>query len=164
MHFPFTLGKTDLHRILYWGFHSVSLALSHTLSPFLLGLQLLPVSPWLSSFCLPPQWLPSPKETFSFEDWPKKMVIFQTKARCYFRFIQYASLLSCGSAPAVPAPWVFWLRKACEICPVRLNCRWHFHNSYFSCSQFSKLSQYQVTRWFLCHSLTAFSCQPEEET
>lgn len=125
-------------------FTPVSLALSHTLSPFLLGLQLLHVSPWLYSFCLPPQWLQSPKEMFSFEDWPKKMVIFQTKARCYFRFIQYASLLSCRSAPAVPAPWVFRLHKACEICPMRLNCRWHFHSSYFSSSQFSKLSNIKL--------------------
>lgn len=119
---------------------SVPSAFSHSLSPFLLGLQLLHVSPWLSSFCLPPQWLQSPKEMFSFEDWPKKMVIFQTKARCYFQFIQYASLLSCGSAPAERAPWVFWLRKASEICPVWLNCRWNFHISYFSSSQFAKLS------------------------
>lgn len=143
IHFPFTLRKTDPHRK-KWNFIVRFLtpflpAFLHTLLPFLLDLQL-HVSLWLSSFCLPPQWLQSPKEMFSFEDWPKKMVIFQTKARCCFQFIQYASLLSCRSAPAEHAPWVFWLCKACEICPVWLNCGWHFHISYFSSSQFAKCS------------------------
>lgn len=131
------MGRTG---ILCWGFNFCSLSLLEYPLALSAGPTALHVSPWLSSFCLPPQWLQSPKEMFSFEDWPKKMVIFQTKARCYFQFIQYASLLSCGSAPAGRAPWVFRLRKACEICPVWLNCRWNFHISYFSSSQFAKLS------------------------
>lgn len=100
MHFPFTLGKTDLHRK-NWNFILRFLLLFPQPSscPFC----------WVYSFYMPlHDSLPfvcllngsSPKEIFSFEDWPKKMVIFQTKARCYFRFIQYASLLSCRSASA----------------------------------------------------------------
>lgn len=110
MHFPFTLGKTDLHGK-NWNFILRFLLLFPQPSS-------IPSCPfcWVYSFYMSlHDSLPfvcllnslSPKEMFSFEDWPKKMVIFQTKARCYFQFIQYASLLSCRSAPTVPAPWVF---------------------------------------------------------